>query len=124
MCLLRMREAAFQMLEMARARGCLTIVCASDATDNAARYLDHGADFVILGEGEVTLGELLDRLAGTADGPPTAVRGISYRDEAGAVVSTGRRENLRDLDALPFPAWDLVDVERYRAAWARTAGTR
>src|SRR5690606_3603583 len=34
MCLLRMREAAFEMLRLARERGCTTIVCGSDATDN------------------------------------------------------------------------------------------
>ena len=31
--------------------------------------------------------------------------------------STGRRPNIRDLDALPPPARDLLDVERYREAW-------
>lgn len=119
MCLLRMRAAAFRMIEMARQLGCTAIVCGSDATDNAGRYLDQGADFVVLGEGEVTLGELLDRLTGQAGGGPGAVTGLAFRDEDGTLVSTGRRENLRDLDALPFPAWDLVDVERYRRAWIR-----
>ena len=64
MCLLRMREAAFTMLAAARARGATTIVCGSDATDNAGRYLERGADWVIVGEGEVTLADLLDRLSG------------------------------------------------------------
>ena len=70
MCLLRMREAAFTMLAAARARGATTIVCGSDATDNAQRYLDGGADWVIVGEGEVTLAELLDRLSGRVDERP------------------------------------------------------
>ena len=35
MCLLRMRQAAFAMIEMARARGCTVIACGSDATDRA-----------------------------------------------------------------------------------------
>ena len=66
MCLLRMREAAFRMISMARVLDCTVIVCGSDATDNAERYLDQGADFVVRGEGEVTLAELLDRLTGRA----------------------------------------------------------
>ncbi len=125
MCLLRMRDAAFRMLAMARAQGCVTVVCGSDATDNADRYLDRGADYVIRGEGEVTLGELLDTLDGRPDGPARRVRrldqiaGLSFRGPDGATLDTGRRPNIRDLDALPFPAWDLVDVDRYRAAWAR-----
>ncbi|MHB8400103.1 MAG: B12-binding domain-containing radical SAM protein [Candidatus Limnocylindrales bacterium] len=122
MCLLRMREAAFTMIGMAVRRGIPTIVCGSDATDNAARYLDHGAEIVIAGEGEATLAELLDRRAGSSSGTQEtleAVAGIAFRGPDGTVVSTGGRPNLRDLDALPFPARDLVDLERYRRAWTR-----
>ena len=119
MCLLRMREAAFRMIDAARARGATTIVCGSDATDNAERYLAHGADFVVLGEGELTLTDLLDRLTERAEGDPLALPGLAFRAPDGTTTSTGRRDNMKDLDALPFPAWDLVDVDRYRAAWAR-----
>ena len=47
MCLLAMREAAFAMIEMAKARGCTVILCGSDATDQAEAYLQAGADFVL-----------------------------------------------------------------------------
>jgi anaerobic magnesium-protoporphyrin IX monomethyl ester cyclase len=114
-----MREAAFSMLAMARAAGCRTIVGGSDATDNAARYLDRGADYVVVGEGEVTLGALLDGIDGRPGPGPAEIPGLTFRGADGAVLETGRRPNLRDLDTLPFPAWDLVDVDRYRAAWAR-----
>src|SRR5437764_3514813 len=62
MCLLRMRQAAFAMICMARQRGCTVIVAGSDATDHAQAYLEVGADYVLIGEGEETLGELLDSL--------------------------------------------------------------
>ncbi len=119
MCLLRMREAAFRMLAAARAAGCTTIVCGSDATDNAGRYLDHGADYVILGEGEITLGELVDALDRPAGPDLTTIHGVAFRGPQGEAIDTGRRPPMRDLDVLPFPAWDLVDVDRYRAAWAQ-----
>jgi anaerobic magnesium-protoporphyrin IX monomethyl ester cyclase len=119
MCLLRMRAAAFRMLGMARRQGAVTVVCGSDATDNAETYLDQGADYVILGEGELTLTALLEHLSRARGGNPDAVAGIAFRDAAGTMVSTPRRANLVDLDAIPFPAWDLVDVERYRRAWQR-----
>src|SRR6187549_3681465 len=45
MCLLRMREAAFTMIEMAKTRGCIVILCGADATDHYSQYLDHGADY-------------------------------------------------------------------------------
>src|SRR5512133_882107 len=66
MCLLRMRQAAFTMLGMARERGCTVIACGSDATDHAGEDLERGADFILTGEGEITLGELVQFLNGEA----------------------------------------------------------
>jgi len=117
MCLLRMRQAAFTMIDMAKGRGCTVIVAGSDATDHAEAYLRRGADFVLLGEGEYTLAELLDRLSGRTDTPFAAILGLAYRGEDGAPVRNPRRPDIKDVDALPFPAWDLVDVERYRRIW-------
>ena len=115
MCLLRMRQAAFAMIEMARQRGCTVIVAGSDATDHAEAYFNAGADYVLIGEGEETLGELVDHLL--RDGPPLdAILGLAFERD-GQLVITPRRPDLKDLDALPFPAWDLVDIERYRAMW-------
>ena len=122
MCLLRMRDAALQMVGMARAQGCTVVVAGSDASDHAERYLAAGARFVLVGEGEETLAELLDSLTGRSAAAPPAIRGLAYLDATGTVVRTPRRPDLKDLDALPFPAWDLVDVPRYRAIWRRRHG--
>lgn len=124
MCLLRMREAAFVMIRAARERGCTVIVAGSDATDHAGRYLLAGADFVLLGEGEYTLAELLDHLTGRSDQPLEGILGLAYPDptQPDGVKRTPRRPDIRDLDALPFPAWDLVDVPRYRDIWLRRHG--
>ena len=117
MCLLRMREAAFRMLAMSRRAGCTSIVCGSDATDQAERYLEQGADYVVLGEGERSVVELVETLE--RSGRTQDVVGVTWRDAAGGVATTGRRENQKDLDAIPFPAWDLIDLEPYRHAWSR-----
>src|SRR3954463_12765811 len=127
MCLLRMRQAALTMIDAARRRGITTIVAGADATDHPVTYLDRGAAVVVTGEGEVTLVELLDTLSrareSTApDGVSGDVRlktidGLCLRDEEGRVVHTRPRTIIRQLDSLPFPAWDLVDVERYRSTW-------
>jgi radical SAM superfamily enzyme YgiQ (UPF0313 family) len=124
MCLLRMRQAAFTMLEMAKAKGCTTLVCGSDATDEADRYLRRGADYVLLGEGDETVVEVLDRLAGRTDGPVQETRGLAYIEpgDGGTLVRTGARPLVKELDALPFPAWDLVDISRYREIWQRHHG--
>ncbi len=147
MCLSRMREAAFMMTRMAKDRGLPVILCGSDATDHYASYLEHGADFVLLGEGEVTLTELLDRLTGKTETPFEGILGLAFCDKekrsegeaehspfhlssfspAHPVVpspfrTTPRRPDIRDLDGLPFPAWDLVDVEKYRGIWLARHG--
>src|SRR5690348_7431280 len=116
MCLLRMREAAFLMARMAKQRGCTVIIAGSDATDHAQAYLDAGADYVLIGEGEETLGELLDVLLDRVATPLSAILGLAYMRDNQLQVNA-RRPDLKDLDTLPFPAWDLVDVERYRAIW-------
>jgi anaerobic magnesium-protoporphyrin IX monomethyl ester cyclase len=121
MCLLRMRQAAFTMIDLARRRGCTVIVAGADATDRWASYLARGADYVVLGEGEETLGELVDWLANRSNLTLEAIRGIAYVGPAGP-IQTQRRPDLREVDALPLPAWDLIDVDRYRDIWRRRHG--
>ncbi len=121
MCLLRMRQAALTMIRMARERGCTVIVAGSDASDHPDIYLRAGAHFVIVGEGEVTLGELVDHLAGRGPTAPNDILGLAWL-EGETVRRTPPRPIIRDLDALPFPAWDLVDVERYRRIWQARHG--
>ncbi|MBI3733871.1 MAG: B12-binding domain-containing radical SAM protein [Chloroflexi bacterium] len=120
MCLLRMREAAFTMSQLAKARGCTVIVCGADATDHTAKYFAHGADYVLIGEGEETLGELLPRLdAGqTSDSDLGSVIGLAWPGGR-----TPRRPDITRLDDQPFPAWDLVDIPRYRKIWRERHGT-
>jgi anaerobic magnesium-protoporphyrin IX monomethyl ester cyclase len=122
MCLLRMRQAALAMIDEAKARGVATIVAGSDATDHPQIYLARGADVVIIGEGEKTLVEAIDVIAGRARGPLDAVPGLCIRGRAGLALRTGPRDVIRNLDALPLPAWDLIDVERYRRIWRRRHG--
>ena len=116
MCLLRMRQAAFTMAGMAAGRGCTVIVAGSDASDHAAAYLRAGAHYALLGEGEETLAQLLDRLAGRTATPLGDILGLAWL-EGDRLHENPRRAPITDLDALPFPAWDLVDVERYRRIW-------
>jgi anaerobic magnesium-protoporphyrin IX monomethyl ester cyclase len=120
MCLGRMREAAFTMSSLARAAGCLVVVHGSDAADHLEEYFAHGADYVVLGEGEQTLGELLDFLV-RFTGARADIPGLAYMEEGG-IRRTPPRPVLKDLDRLPLPARDLVDVERYRKAWMKAHG--
>jgi len=119
MCLTVMREAAFSLAEESKKKGCIVVVSSSDAADQYEKYLDHGVDFVIRGEGEETLHELIDLLERGED--TTSLAGIAFRNDNDTVV-TSSRPVMRDLDALPLPAWDLVDVESYRNIWLKHHG--
>jgi len=129
MCLLRMREAAFKMIQMAKTKKCTVIVCGSDATDHVHEYLRAGADFILLGEGEVTLGILMDHLVGKEVTDLSQVDGLAYKkDDQGAndensLVQIGkRRKVIRDLEKIPSPAWDLVNIDSYRKVWLQRHG--
>jgi anaerobic magnesium-protoporphyrin IX monomethyl ester cyclase len=120
MCLTNMREAAYRMIELARQSGCTVIISSSDATDHFEKYLDAGADFVLIGEGEQTLLELIQSLDKGMKNF-TGISGIAFKENH-AVVKTQKRNVIKDLDSLPFPAWDLIDIAPYKEMWTKHAG--
>ncbi|MFN7913877.1 MAG: radical SAM protein [Vicinamibacterales bacterium] len=120
MCLLRMRQAALTMIGAAQDRGIPVLVAGSDATDHPALYLNAGAAAVIAGEGEVTLVLAVEALTRGTD--LAALDGVVVRRGDG-LLRTTPRPIMRDLDSAPRPAWDLIDVERYRTIWLRRHGS-
>ncbi|MEM9951141.1 MAG: radical SAM protein [Chloroflexota bacterium] len=123
MSLLRMRQAAFEMIDYAKQQDCIIIVAGADMTDHAHLYLEQGADYVLIGEGEETLAELISYLeAITSVGNPIQesdlyqIRSLTYLHD-NEVVKTPVRQVIRTLDEMPFPAWDLVDRDKYRDIW-------
>lgn len=119
MCLVNMRQAALKMQEFAKQRGCMVVVNSSDAADHYEMYLMNDADFVIIGEGEKTLVELLDNLKDSRSW--SQIAGLAYQNN-GTVTKTGARKVMRDLDTLPLPAWDLIDFNPYRRVWKDRQG--
>ena len=121
MCLTRMREVAYDMAESARQAGAMVLANGSDASDHVADYLKAGVLAVLLGEGEWSLLETVRELNNSGQSDLSAVAGIAYLD-AGRVRQTMRRPLLRDLDRLPLPARDLVDLRPYQQAWRQAHG--
>lgn len=120
MCLTNMREAAFDMIKMAKDRGCIVITSSSDSTDHYEKYLEKGADFVLLGEAELTLKQLVQNLS-TNNTDYLSIQGLAF-NQNGNVIKTVGRGVMKDLDTLPFPAWDLIDLNPYRNMWMKTVG--
>jgi anaerobic magnesium-protoporphyrin IX monomethyl ester cyclase len=122
MCTVRMREATLEMIAAARERGCRVVVNGSDSTDHPERYLAAGADAVLVGEAEMSMLAVADTVRGRHDAPLGDLAGLAVWEADREVTYTPSRAGLRDLDALPFPAWDLIDVEVYRRAWMSAHG--
>jgi len=92
MCLTRMRELAWQMIDEARKTGARVVVHGSDATDHALDYLRRGAECVLVGEAESTLAEVIRSMnsGGAVDGIP-GVATLQHNKQELAVKVSPRR---------------------------------
>jgi radical SAM superfamily enzyme YgiQ (UPF0313 family) len=120
MCLSNMREAAFEMIELAKQKGSTVIISSSDSTDHYDVYLNKGVDFVLMGEGEISLLELMEAITNEKD-DFSHVQGIVFKQK-NTLIKTARRDLIQVLDELPFPAWDMIDMNPYRQSWMKNAG--
>lgn len=102
MCLTVMRDAAFTMIRQAKARGAQVLVSGPDASDRPALYAEAGADVVVVGEHDGPLHE--------------------WANGAALPSIVPRRAPMVDLSALPFPAWDRVNLSAYAQTWRQRHG--
>lgn len=72
------------------------------------------SDAIVIGEGERAMVEIVERYR---DRALHEVEGIWFRDGDGETVRTPSRKTFADLDSLPFPALDLLDMRSYLARW-------
>ncbi|MFQ5464362.1 MAG: B12-binding domain-containing radical SAM protein [Thermodesulfobacteriota bacterium] len=68
------------------------------------------ADYVVVGEGEETMSELVAAIA--RGGPTDAIPGVCSRE----TKEFERRDYIKDLDSLPFPDWEEMDPRTYKKA--------
>ena len=68
-------------------------------------------DLVCVGEGEETFGELLDAYSSAGD--LSQVAGLAYKNGGGGFYKNPPRPAVEDVDSIPFPAYHLLDMERY-----------
>src|SRR6202789_4357397 len=125
MCLGAMREAACAMMMSARRVGARVIAAGPDVTDAPEAYLKSGADLALLGEGLSALFEVLPRL----DSNPQADNAALAGGLSGIVSVSHGKVRTKGAPGAPavaaqvgLAAWDLVDMERYRAMWMKAHG--
>ena len=108
------RKNVLEISRRARAAGWRVVLGGPEPANYAEEYLNSGADYVVQGEGEVTLAKLL---AGDP-APP----GVIYRHASGAVVRTEASDLIPDLDSLPWPDRERIDLGRYLSTWRARHG--
>jgi len=116
------RPSVIQILQAAKAAGWKTVVGGPEPAAYIREYLDAGADVVVIGEGELTMEELLPVLR---NGPATAlekIAGIAFRRADGTICQTPARAQIPDLDAQPWPDRERIAMERYVETWREHHG--
>jgi radical SAM superfamily enzyme YgiQ (UPF0313 family) len=96
----------YELARFYKGKGIITIAGGQHfVEDNIAEALNSCVDYVVIGEGEETIKELLQVMEGKQS--VDKVKGIAYLDN-GKIIRTPEREPVTDFDKLPLPDFSLV----------------
>ena len=111
------RRSVLEIVRAAKLHRWTVVLGGPESANYAVEYLGAGADVIVVGEGEVTMSELITNLAKSGPHRLQHVAGIAFRDEQGAIVRTPERARIPDLDTLPWPDREAIDHHKYLDAW-------
>jgi len=117
------RGSVVQILRAAKEAGWRTVVGGPEPGAYVEEYLAAGADVVVIGEGEITLEELLPILRSDSLQTLHHVNGIVFRRDDKSVRRTPPRSQIPDIDRQPWPSRESVPMERYIETWRQHHGT-
>lgn len=123
-CNLMTKQNVLKMIGLCKQVGATVIVGGPEPPHYAKEYLSHGADVVVVGEGELTLEALIPHLAQHGPHRLESILGIVFCNEAGEIVKTPPRPQIADLSAQPWPDRDAIPMERYLDTWKTHHGVR
>ena len=89
---------------------------------NATDLLEHGADYLIIGEGEATTLELIQALERNIEKDLSLVNGIGFKTQDGKIVFTPERQLINNIDELPLPNRSAIEINSYQIAWKKYHG--
>ena len=116
------RSNVVEILGVAKEAGWQTIVGGPEPGAYVQQYLAAGADVVVIGEGEITLEELVPALRSHAFDNLHRIEGIAFLAPDGSLVRTKPRQQIKDIDAQPWPARESIDLARYVEVWRQHHG--
>jgi radical SAM superfamily enzyme YgiQ (UPF0313 family) len=89
---------------------------------NANDFLNFGADYLVIGEGEETSLELMIALNEKRYDDIKNIPGLGFKNQNNEIVFTTEREKLKEVDSLPFPGRDKINLQLYLNAWKERHG--
>ncbi|MBI4546421.1 MAG: B12-binding domain-containing radical SAM protein, partial [Ignavibacteriae bacterium] len=107
--------SVLEQIAYCKSKGCTVIVGGPDVPEYAEHYIRFGADVAVIGEGEATLQELLPAMINKK--PLNTIAGIVFRNEDGTISRTILRSLIPDLDSIPLPDRETIDISAYINTW-------
>jgi radical SAM superfamily enzyme YgiQ (UPF0313 family) len=121
------RPNVIAILQVATEAGWTTVVGGPEPGAYVEEYLASGADVIVVGEGEITMQELLPVLRfgknAEVEQQLAHVNGIAFRTSDGRIIQTSPRAQISNLDAQPWPLREAVDIGRYIDTWRKHHGS-
>ena len=111
------RRPVLELVRAAKRHRWTVVLGGPESANYTVEYLGAGADVIVVGEGELTLSDLMPALALGGPHRLHAVPGIAFRDETGTIVRTPERAKVSDIDSLPWPDREAIDHQLYLDAW-------
>lgn len=113
------RSVVVEITRVASQSGWKVILGGPEPSNYIPEYLSAGADVIVKGEGEVTLEELISVLASGNLKDLHHVNGIAFQTADGSVCETPSRSLVSNLDLLPWPDRESIDIFKYIDTWRR-----
>ena len=111
------RRSVLGVVADAKRHGWSVVLGGPESANYPEEYLRRGADVVVIGEGEETMAELLPALGDRGPHCLHEVLGVVFLDDGGLVVRTEARPQIPDIDSLPWPDRDAIDMQQYVDVW-------
>ena len=111
------RSTVVPIIKAAKENGWRIVVGGPEPGSYVREYLDAGADVVVIGEGELTLEELLPALRADSSLALQQVNGIAFRLPDGKIHVTAVRAQISNIDLQPWPARETIDIDQYIRTW-------
>ncbi len=116
------KQNVLKMIRFCKQQNVTVILGGPEPPYYAREYLEYGADVIVKGEGELTLEALLPHLARYGLTQLEQIAGIAFLNGDGTLVENPPRPFVKDLNTLPWPDREAIDLPEYMRVWKENHG--